>query len=319
MSRKGQNPAKFVDQVAKPERITVAVLNFIPFVSGFYSEMPNVLAACLHSIWEHTDLPYDLLVFDNGSCGEVVETLVDAREQGKIQYLLLSERNLGKGGAWNIMLNAAPGELIAYCDNDVYFYPGWLSNSVRILESFPNVGMVTSRPFRTDEDLSSATVEWAQNTDGAALERGDFVPWEVFRDFEMSLGNSEEWARARYESEVKDIRVTYRGNVVHIGASHWQFVTRKATLQQFLPFDMSRPMGQVRDLDRRMNQAGLLRLMTPEPYAQNMSNRTDLAPDFSKAARKPRASLKKTILNLRPIKAVLLKLHQAIFRAYYGD
>jgi hypothetical protein len=78
-------------------------------------------------------------------------------------------------------------------------------------------------------------------------------------------------------------------------------------------------MGQVRDLDRRMNHAGLLRLMTPQPYAQNMSNRTDLAPDLSRSAMKSRTSFKKKILNLRPIKAGLLKVHQAIFKAYYED
>ena len=48
--RKGQNPAKTLDQVAKPERITVAVLNYIPFVSGFFAEMPDVLKACLELV-----------------------------------------------------------------------------------------------------------------------------------------------------------------------------------------------------------------------------------------------------------------------------
>ncbi len=56
------------------------------------------------------------------------------------------------------------------------------------------------------------------------------------------------------------------------GASHWQFTAYKSTLQQFLPFDMSRPMGQVRQLDQRMNEAGLLRLMVSDPLAMNMSN-----------------------------------------------
>jgi len=39
----------------------------------------------------------------------------------------------------------------------------------------------------------------------------------------------------------------------------------KSTLQQFLPFDMDKPMGQVRQLDKRMNDAGLLRLMVSGP------------------------------------------------------
>jgi hypothetical protein len=36
--RKGQNPAKFVDDVGRPQRITAAVLSYVPFLSGFYAE-----------------------------------------------------------------------------------------------------------------------------------------------------------------------------------------------------------------------------------------------------------------------------------------
>ncbi len=45
--RKGQNPAKFVKDVARPERITVALLNYIPFLSGFYAETLDVLKVSL--------------------------------------------------------------------------------------------------------------------------------------------------------------------------------------------------------------------------------------------------------------------------------
>ena len=166
--RKGQNPAKFVKDVARPERITVALLNYIPFLSGFYAETLDVLKVSLESMRKDPGLPFDLMVFDNGSCEEVREYLVNEKEEGRIQYLILSEKNMGKGGAWNMMLTGAPGEIIAYTDSDVLFSPNWLSRSVEILETFPNVGMVTARPFRTPPEFYETTLKWAR--DNATLD-----------------------------------------------------------------------------------------------------------------------------------------------------
>src|SRR5512143_455876 len=190
--RKGQNPAKFVKAVTRPERITVALLNYIPFQSGFYAEALDVLKACMESMRADAGLPFDLMVFDNGSCAEVRDYLVAEKEAGRIQYLVLSQKNVGKGGAWNVVLPGAPGEIIAYTDSDVLFSPGWLKRSVELLEVFPDVGMVTSRPFRTPPQFYSHTVDWARQTGVLQEDDARFIPWETFLEFNLSLGQTEE-------------------------------------------------------------------------------------------------------------------------------
>ncbi|MBX3036873.1 MAG: glycosyltransferase [Anaerolineales bacterium] len=313
--RKGQNPAKFVKDVAKPERITVALLNYIPFLSGFYAETLDVLKVSLESMRKDAGLPFDLMIFDNGSCAEVREFLVNEKEERRIQYLILSEKNVGKGGAWNVMLAGAPGEIIAYTDADVLFSPNWLSRSVEILETFPNVGMVTARPFRTPPEFYESTLKWAKAN--AQLDEGQFIAWETFLEFNLSLGQTEEENKKVY-AETKDWRIQYKNVTAIAGASHWQFTSYKSTLQQFLPFDMDKPMGQVRQLDKRMNDAGLLRLMVSDPLAMNMSNTLGyLRGELRKEGRRQKASFGKRVLEIGFIKKILLAIYNKIFSWYY--
>jgi glycosyltransferase involved in cell wall biosynthesis len=323
--RKGQNPAKFVKDVAKPERITAAMLTYIPFLSGFYEETLDVLKVSLDSMRKDAGLPFDLMVFDNGSCPEARDYLIKEKEEGRIQYLILSEKNVGKGGAWNVILAGAPGEIIAYADSDVLFSPNWLARSVEILETFPNVGMVTARPFRTPPEFYSATLDWAR--ENAKLEEGQFIPWETFLEFNLSLGQTEE-ENVKVFAETRDWRITYlpersaaqsKGITAMAGASHWQFTAYKSTLGQFLPFDMSRPMGQVRQLDKRMNDAGLLRMMVSDPLAMNMSNTLGyLRGELGVERPKEKPSFGKRVLELAPVKKVLLAVYNKIFNWYYS-
>lgn len=315
--RKGQNPAKFVNTVAKPSDITVVVLSYIPYQSGFYANTLQVLDTCLKSIRNETQLDFDLMVFDNGSCEKVQKYLLEEKVKGNIQFLILSEKNLGKGGAWNIIFEAAPGDLIAYADSDIYFHENWLSKSKEILDIYPNVGMVTARPYITDHKYNTNTLEWANSKEEVITESGKLLSWENISSFLLSLGRTEEEIINEFESN--DVtRLTFKEIDAIVGASHWQFLTRKETIKKFLPFDMSRPMGQVNRLDQRMNEERYLRLMTPEVLVDNLSN--TLEENSFESVKNKKNKQKKFIyhlLDLPFIKSILLFIHHRIFLAYF--
>jgi len=318
--RLGQNPAKSIEHVPQPAKVTVAIVTYIPFLSGYYAESLDVLKACLESLTRNTPQPYDLLVFDNASCQEARDYLQNERDAGRIQYLVLAGQNYGKGGAWNFIFQGAPGEYIAYADSDIQFFPGWLERSLEILEAYPQAGMVSARPLRTPAALYSSTLDWARQAaareaDDIKIEEGSFIPWEVYREHVLSLGVSEEQARQWYESR-SDTRLTRQGVQALIGAAHFQFTLRKSVIQAFLPFQMDRPMGQVRALDDQMNAAGWLRLATCEPLVRHMGN---TLPDRQNSSQpRPATIAQRRFWDLPALRRLLLRIYDRIFRIYYA-
>ena len=315
--RSGQNPAKFIDKAGKAERVTVVIVTYIPFQQGYFAEAKAVLDLCLDSLRRNTPQAHDLLVFDNGSAPEVVADLVRGHAEGRIDYLFLSDRNLGKGGAWDMAFPAAPGEIVAYADSDVFFHPGWLEESLAVLESFPKVGMVSGRPLRTNPELIASTLRWAEGEGEAEVERGSLIPWDVFREHDVNLGQPEAEVRKRFDS-TQDIRVTYRGRQAFVGAVHWQFVAWKGTLGHVLPLGLSRPMGEVRELDRRLDEAGFLRLMTTAPLVRHLGNAIpDDLRTSPKVTRPGGSGRGRSLLDWGPVRRVLLAVHNQIFRWYF--
>jgi hypothetical protein len=275
MPRIGQNPMKNVTQPYTPQKVTVTTVSYIPQLSGYWAQSLDILDICLKSLRQNTRVPFDLFVFDNGSCPEVREYLLREFERGEIQFLLLSESNVGKVGAWNMMLPAAPGELISFTDSDVLFYPNWLEETLKVFEAYPEAGMVTARPSRSPASYRrgfiGSTLRFAENPPpDLIVERGDLISPEVLLEHARSTGHT---ASAPYiPGESEDIRMTRSGVAVYAYAGHYQFTTRKNVALQILPLDASLPLGGDGEWDHALNRLGLLRLSLDRPYSRHLGN-----------------------------------------------
>jgi glycosyltransferase involved in cell wall biosynthesis len=311
--RIGHNPARFVEKVDQPSGITVAVVNCIPFLSGYYEQSLEVLKVVVESLnaTREEAHPYDVMVFDNHSCVDVRTYLKEASDDGKIQYLVLSDQNVGKIGAWNFMFGAAQGEYVVFSDGDIGFRPGWLRASLELFEAFPNVGMVTARPLKTPKVYSTMTFEWAQRE--KVLEEGRFLSRDVFLEHARSIERKEYVDNPNLPVNMS--RVTFSGKVAYIGAAHFQFMARREILRKIIPLPSEQPMRGERALDIAINQSGLLRLMTEQALVWHMGNR--LTSDVQVIKEPGRKSLLQSLLWLPGVRHFLLWLNNQIFRLYF--
>lgn len=276
MPRIGINPSRGQTLDFEPSRTTVAVLVYAPHQAGYFQNRLDVTRLTIESILANTQEPFDLLVFDNGSCSEMVTYLQSLYDQGSIDYLILSKRNIGKLNALKIIFNAAPGEIVAYTDDDVFHLLGWLGAHLEIIDSFPKVGAVTGFYIRQRVAMSSESTLIFANRDDVQTTRGLLMPRKWEEEYLVNTGRT--WEHYNTEVEgIEDIIVRYKGLEAWVSAHHFQMVSPKKVIQEvlaeMLPTGWSdRVMGRMVELDDRMDAKGYLRFCTREQTVRLMGN-----------------------------------------------
>lgn len=286
MARIGINPARGKRTSYSPEKVTVALLTYIPHFEGYFQNRFSVLKLSLASILANTIEPYDLLVFDNGSHFKVVNYLQELHKQGIIRYLFLSKENLGKIGAFKLLFNAAPGEYVAYADDDIYYYPGWLGAHMKIIENFPQVGMVSGSPVRDASGRANKAVNELIGKQDASIkfsyERRVPDEWEI--DWAISVGRDPE-THLQSTIDYQDVILECNGIEAFGSASHFQFIAPKDVITGALPETWSgKLMGEMNELDQAVDELGYLRLSTVERYSRHLGN--SISPDLSHEAKR---------------------------------
>jgi len=245
MPRTGKHPLKRDQkQPAAPQtfqRVSVCTVTHIPMLAGYWEHSLDVLKLFFESLYASTDIPFDLLVFDNASCPEAQNYLLEQQRGGKIQFLHFSAYNLKKLGGMNALFSIAPGEFVAFADSDVYFLPGWLEESLRVLEAFPEAGQVSALPtIDKTRHYIGQTLRGVAGDSALQVERGQLIPESFIEAHRLSIGRErEEYLQNAGARE--DLRITRNGVSAYLSAQDFQFITRRKVIQQVLPLEVRRP------------------------------------------------------------------------------
>src|SRR5437016_5092539 len=113
---------------------------FISFVVSSYNVRPYI-ARCLNSIFTQvaTD-DFEVIVVDDASTDgttDVLRSFCDSRLR-----LILRTANVGAAASWTEGLSLAKGRFVARIDGDDCYRPNFLQETLPILETYPEVGLV---------------------------------------------------------------------------------------------------------------------------------------------------------------------------------
>jgi len=271
--RRGKNPAKTGLPAYTPKSLGIALIVYIPYTEGYFRHSLDILQYQIASI-RATTKDYDLMIFDNGSCAEAVETIQSFYEKKWVDWLVLSQHNVGKAGAWNWIFAALPNPLICYADSDVLFRTGWAEASIEILKAFPQAGMVAAQPNFFDVMEGRGQAHQILQSD-PSIEIFDYWPEKKITDeYCTGIAASEQLAERFYSNPLPAVQQKDHGTQAVIGASHMQFLIRQEVARQVVPLPATKGLlrKETMSLDFKVDELGYMHLSTLEPYVYHMGN-----------------------------------------------
>jgi glycosyltransferase involved in cell wall biosynthesis len=138
-------------------------------------ERPGALARAIDSVLNQNYPAFRVLVVDNAPATEATaEVVLSAARRGKVDYLV--EPKAGLSFARNTAVAAAPGEILAWLDDDEVADPNWLAEIARALADHPEADVVSG--VIVPAELETQAQLWFEQFGGHSKGRG-FKP-DVF-------------------------------------------------------------------------------------------------------------------------------------------
>jgi hypothetical protein len=201
-----------------PKRIAAIITHLPDITSEYHAPRFEVVKLCLTSMRAGApDIP--VMIWDNGSCKELRDWMLN---EFKPEFITLSS-NVGKwSGRHAIAHMFSHHTLLGISDDDMLFYPNWFSKSEEVLRHFPNTGIVSCYPVRTQFRWGTEyTITWGKIH--GTVSAGKFIPSAWDKDFCNSIGRDRASHLDLTRNE-KDIIISYQGMEAYATAHHCQFI-----------------------------------------------------------------------------------------------
>ena len=212
---------------------------------------------------------YELLIWDNGSIPSFRCHLLQKYHPD----VLVLAPNIGKASARRALAEIARGEIFGYCDDDIYFYPGWLDKQLEYLHHFPRPVMVSGQPQRTAFNFAMGAVKRFAYSHKATIHEGKLISEEDQRLFALGLGRPWETYK-RQTVSMNDYLLEWDGMKAWMHGHHCQFITFREDI--FPLMERSKLiLDRERDWETKLDAAGYLRLTTFERSSFHVGNEID--------------------------------------------
>jgi len=275
--RIGKNPNKF-KQKEKNKQIILFVLTHIPHTSGYHKDRITICSLCINSMIKNaktSEMDYEVLVWDNGSCIEWRNCLIARLNKNEINQIVFSP-NIGKCEAIKKAFTIIDSPYIMYTDDDVLFYPDYLNREFELLINVPGVALVGGCPIKSMFNHAFANqIEWLQTQSNFQYSVSSNFPhnWQL----DHLIGTEKNIDQyILLEKNIKTYKVQYKDYEFWMHGHHMQFFAKKDfILKHFPDCDNQFMRTGASRLNKAVDKAGLLQITTLARVCRHIGNVLD--------------------------------------------
>lgn len=170
----------------------------------------EILLNCLKSVFQETQLPFEVIVVDNDSNDASADAVADTYPVTKI---IRNSTNLGFARANNIGLESATGEFVLFLNPDTIVLDRAIDKMVAFMEKNPGIGILGPHTLNADGLSTQNTVIFIPKLSGVFHTHLPF--WRLIPGWNPRLSGEVNWRKTGPVEIVKGSCMLVKKDLLH--------------------------------------------------------------------------------------------------------